>query len=282
MIENVILGIQGWEHPEWVGHSYPPDIRLSEMLGEYSRHFPTVEVDDTFYGIPPEPLLRQWLESVPPRFTFALKAPQQITHELRFAAGGGLLNRFLDRVSRLEDRLGPVVLLAPPGFLPDDENRDALRRFLEGIPSDFRWALELRRKAWFTESLFDMLEKRNVALVVGENRWIRRPRMLELAAKATADFAYIRWNGARLVEPPTEKPGHEEHPTAVWAKALERLSGQVGTVFGYFNVRAFGDGLQCAEALRRVFGQRWPEDSVVETTSASERGDSAQEKESHA
>ncbi len=262
MTGSVHLGIQGWNHAEWVGSAYPADIQSADMLGAYAKRFPTVEIDDTFYGIPPEPVVTRWRESVPADFSFAVKVPQQITHEHRFAGGGGLLNKFLHRVSQLESKLGPVLFLAPPGFGPDVANRDTLATFVKELPEDFSWALELRHVDWFTDELFDMLAGRNVAIVAGENRWINRSSMLDLARRPTAKFGYVRWNNRAFADRAVERPDCEEHVTAIWVRTLEKMSNLVEAVYGYFNIAAFGDGLRSAEELQCSIGQQWLEATV--------------------
>ncbi len=255
MIDNVKLGIQGWGHPEWIGRLYPANVSSADWLGEYATRFSTVEVDDTFYGIPPEPVVRRWRDSVHPEFSFALKTPQQITHEQRFAARGGLLNRFLERVSLLDEKLGPILLVAPPGFEPDDANEAVLRYFVEQLPSDFRWALEIKHPGWLKDEHQDLLSSKNVAFVCGESRWIPRSSTLKLVEKPTADFAYIRLRNLYDAKHPLGHEAADEDVTTVWEERLERLSELVSSVHGYFHVKAFGDGLRSAEKLQSVIGQ---------------------------
>ena len=262
MIADIKVGIQGWDHPEWVGRSYPTNISSSEWLIQYARRFPTVEINDTFYGLPPEPAVRRWRDSVQSGFVFAPKAPQQITHEQRFATGGGLLKRFLDRVSLLEDKLGPILLVAPPGFLPDDDSKAVLRRFVEQLPSDFSWALELKHIGWYTDEVHDLLAHRNVATVTGESRWVRRPSMLKLTERPTAKFAYVRWNNLVEEKSRSVHPDIAENVAAIWEESLVRLCGLVSHVYGYFHVRANGDGLRSAKDLQYSIGERRLEASV--------------------
>src|SRR5687768_2125349 len=105
MSGRALLGTQGWNHPGWVGPFYPHGAKTGDLLGIYSRAFPAVEVDSTFYGIPAEPVVAGWRESTPPGFLLALKVPQEITHEKRFIDVEQRLARFLNRIRGLDDRL---------------------------------------------------------------------------------------------------------------------------------------------------------------------------------
>ncbi|HWL74635.1 MAG TPA: DUF72 domain-containing protein [Burkholderiaceae bacterium] len=49
-------------------------------MAQYARHFPVVEVQQTFYQPPEDETLRRWRANAPPDFEFTLKAWQLITH----------------------------------------------------------------------------------------------------------------------------------------------------------------------------------------------------------
>jgi uncharacterized protein YecE (DUF72 family) len=78
-----LLGSQGWNHPAWVGPFYPHNAKPADFLPLYARAFSTVEIDSTFYAIPAEPVVAGWRDQVPAEFIFALKVPQEVTHERR-------------------------------------------------------------------------------------------------------------------------------------------------------------------------------------------------------
>ena len=250
---NVRLGMQGWDRAAWVGSLYPSGIARAAMLGQYSSEFSTVEVDQTFYGIPPEPVVARWRDTVPASFVFALKVPQQITHERRFAPANGRIARFLDRVVLLEHKLGPLLLLVPASFLPTEEMRATLKEFLRALPAGFKWALEVRHTDWMSEDLLDVLRARGIALVLAESRWIRHEVTTDLASTPTADFCYVRWDAR-----PSARARNEDSPDGsgrqwAWTEVLEQASGLVASVYGYFHSGFDGDGLRCArEAAGRV------------------------------
>src|SRR5882757_4160721 len=110
MDARIRIGTQGWNYDAWVGPFYPEGTRPAEYLTVYARAFDTVEVDSTFYAVPPARTIRGWAQRTPPGFTFALKMPQEITHERRLREVDDLTKEFCDRARELEDRLGPVLL----------------------------------------------------------------------------------------------------------------------------------------------------------------------------
>jgi len=247
------LGAQGWAHPGWVGPFYPHSAKSGDFLSIYARAFTTVEVDSTFYAIPAEPIVAGWLEQVPPGFLFALKVPQEVTHEKRLVDVDQKLNRFLHRISALGDRLGPLLLQMSPDFRASDANRQVLRRFLEGLPAGFRWAIEFRQPQWVEPQTMEILRERKVALTLVDGRWIKRGVMLDLALEPTTDFAYVRWMGAarRMGDRPQADRARE---IGAWVEALRVLEGRVGTVFGFVSNQFQGHAPASARQLQKLLG----------------------------
>ena len=75
-----LVGTSGYNYPEWKGAFYPPDLAASKMLPYYAEHFPTVEINYTFYRLPNSKTVHGWSAATPAGFSFALKASQRITH----------------------------------------------------------------------------------------------------------------------------------------------------------------------------------------------------------
>lgn len=253
MIASVRLGTQGWNYPAWVGPFYPPGTRRPDMLAVYARAFATVEVDSTFYAIPAEPVVRGWRARVPPDFRFALKVPQQVTHEARLVGAGEVLARFLARADLLEAHLGPLLVQLPPDFTPTPAAREALAAFLTGLPRGYRWAIEFRDSGWITQETLDRLQAANVALTLTDARWIRRAWMLKLADRPTADFSYVRWLGPdRRITDYSRIQVERDPEQEAWAQALHALGNRVREVYGYANNHWQGHS---PESVRRLQGR---------------------------
>src|SRR5262245_34548554 len=89
------------------------------MLKYYAGHFPTVEINNTFYRLPKESVLQGWAEQVPPDFTFVIKASQRITHFARLKDCGELLTYLFRITATLGPRLGPILFQLPPNLKKD-------------------------------------------------------------------------------------------------------------------------------------------------------------------
>ncbi len=57
-MEKVHIGTMGWSYDFWIGNFYPEGS--DNLLGEYSKNFDTVEINNTFYRIPSRDTVRNW------------------------------------------------------------------------------------------------------------------------------------------------------------------------------------------------------------------------------
>jgi uncharacterized protein YecE (DUF72 family) len=249
----VRLGTQGWNYDAWVGPFFPEGTRATDYLTTYARAFDTVEVDATFYAIPAAKVVRQWASRVPKGFTFALKLPQQITHEQRLRACEDLVALFADSARELGDALGPVLMQFGPDFGLNE--LPALAGFLPALPRDLRFAVEFRDKKWINDGVLALLAEHRVALALVDARWIPRRTMLKLAGDPTTDFAYMRWMGPdrSLVDYSRIQVDRTKEVDA-WAGVIPALAQRVTTVYGYVNNHFSGHSPATVRILQEKLG----------------------------
>ena len=108
------VGTSGYSYKAWLGSFYPERLPAKEMLRFYASRLPAVEINNTFYRLPKESVLRNWAEQVSPEFRFVLKAPQKITHIRRLKECQQELEYFLEVASVLKNQLGPLLFQLPP------------------------------------------------------------------------------------------------------------------------------------------------------------------------
>jgi len=247
------LGTCGWNYDAWVGPFYPIRTRPADFLRTYARAFDTVEVDSTFYAIPPAKTVRGWASRVGEGFEFALKLPQEITHELRLRSSEDLCKRFFDVSRELGKKLGPILIQLGPDFGPSE--LPALASFLPALPPDLRFAIEFRQKGWIHEGLLALLAEHHVALALVDARWIPRRTMTMLAERPTADFAYIRWMGPNrdLVDYSRIQVDRRKELEA-WTKAIAILAPKVRVSYGYVNNHFAGHSPATVRMLQEMMG----------------------------
>jgi uncharacterized protein YecE (DUF72 family) len=263
---RIRIGTQGWNYPAWVGAFYPDGTRPHDFLGVYARAFDVVEVDSTFYAVPAAKTVRGWAERTPDGFTFALKMPQEITHDRRLRDAGDVVDAFMDAARELGPKLGPVLVQMGPDFVPGE--LDALRRFLPALPRDVRFAVEVRNQKWtrpgVQAELLSLLAEHEAALALSDGRWIPRETMTDLALRPTAAFHYVRWMGPNrdVVDySHVQFPRTEE--LSAWTEALGRVATNGVDIFGFFNNHFSGHSPATARELQRLLGQRPVDPSLL-------------------
>ncbi len=180
---RAFVGTSGYSYKEWKGSFYPEKLAASEMLKFYAERLNTVEINNTFYRMPTEKVLRQWGEQVPDGFTFVLKASRRITHLKRLQDVSDETTYLLHTASVLGTKLGAILFQLPPSMKKDLAR---LRVFLDLIPEGWQTAIEFRHASWFEEDVYDVLRMRNAALVIAETEETAVPFV------STADWGYLR------------------------------------------------------------------------------------------
>lgn len=183
---RIAVGTSGYSYKEWKGSFYPQDLPASGMLAFYAGRFDTVEANNTFYRMPEARTLERWAAEVPERFTFAVKAPQRITHQKKLAEAGEDVRYLFEVLAALGEKLGPVLFQLPP-FLRCDLER--LRQFLRILPRDRRIAFEFRHPSWSDDAVYSLLREHDAALCCADTDETPDPASILVR---TASWGYLR------------------------------------------------------------------------------------------
>jgi len=226
------IGTSSWSADSWRGPFYPAGAKSGEFLAHYARRFDTVEIDATWYRIPSESMVRKWERDTPPGFVFSAKIPSVITHEKRLVDCDAEFRGFLKVMDLLGEKRGPLVFQFPYDFKPDQF--ETLEKFLQKLPSGFKFALEVRHKGWLTDRFYDLLRSKGVAFVVLDLVW-----MPKVAVK-TADWSYVRFIGDRKgIEKQTQTWEKlivdRTQELEEWAPRIQKLLDEGTIVWAYFN-----------------------------------------------
>ncbi|HEY5086941.1 MAG TPA: DUF72 domain-containing protein [Gemmatimonadaceae bacterium] len=247
------IGTQGWNYSAWAGVFYPDGTRPADFLPTYARAFGTVEVDSTFYAVPPAPTIQGWYDRTPADFIFALKLPQTVTHEARLRDVDGTTELFFERVRGLREKLGPVLVQLGANFGPDE--LPALVDFVPRLPRDVRVAIEFRARGWMTPGVLAFLREYGIAVALADGQWIPRRWMIELLARPTASFHYVRLLGPnRNLVDHSRIQVDRTRELAKWVEALENLPETVTDLYGYVSNYFAGHAPRSARDLQEMLG----------------------------
>ena len=242
MADNgLLIGTSGFVYDHWDGPFYPRDVKRASWLEFYATTFPTVELNVTFYRMPPASTFAAWRDRVPPDFLFAVKASRYLTHVLRLKSPRVPVELLMDRVTRLDNHLGPILLQLPPD-LPIDLERldDALTAF----GGRARLAVEPRHDSWFTDDCRELLVRHGAALCLADRRGPRTPFW------QTADWTYLRFHGGRASPPGC-------YGTTALRRWVDRLRAGWPSRDGYvyFNNDAHACAIRDALELKELLGR---------------------------
>src|SRR5882762_8966380 len=213
---GIQLGTSAFTAAGWEGSFYPPGMKSRDFLSYYATQFATVEVDSTFYGCPSASTVNNWAARTPEDFVFSVKIPQVITHEKALVDCDSEFEEFVKTMEILDPKLGPMVFqfsfFDRSKFPKQDSFLAVLAPFLNKLPTDHKFAVEIRNKTWLDVRFADVLRDCNVALALTDASFVPRPwELKEKFDLITADFTYVRWLGDRKTI---------EEQTKTWDKTI--------------------------------------------------------------
>lgn len=144
------LGLTGWsDHPLIIQ-------KKSHALEEYSAHFPFVELDTSFYAIPPEKNILSWLERTPDVFQFVPKAYGAMTQHKDWIEEFGSLEAMFDTYKQTfnpmvaRGKIKAFLFQFPPYFDCTKQNVNYLRGVRQ-LMEDLPVAIEFRHQSWMSD-----------------------------------------------------------------------------------------------------------------------------------
>ena len=158
------IGTAGWAIPRAAAAAFPAE---GGGLRRYAGVFSAVEINSTFRRSHRAGTYDGWAAAVPASFRFAVKTPKALTHEARLVGCEAGIEAFVDEITRLGPRLGPILLQLPPslGFDPA-----AVESFCRRLSRDRRFPVvcEPRHASWFTADVDAWLAERHIARVAAD------------------------------------------------------------------------------------------------------------------
>jgi uncharacterized protein YecE (DUF72 family) len=158
------IGCAGWSIPAAHAAAFGAD---GTHLQRYSTRFRSVEINSSFYRPHRPSTYARWAASVPGDFRFSVKIPKEITHTRRLREVGVQLAQFLDEVSALGTKLGPLLVQLPPSLVFD---ASVVGAFFEMMRELFQGEVvcEPRHVSWFTTDADDLLFAHRVTRVAAD------------------------------------------------------------------------------------------------------------------
>jgi uncharacterized protein YecE (DUF72 family) len=178
-----------WSHAPWQGRLLPHPLSPGERLSAYASWCNAVEGNTTFYATPARSTVETWAAQTDPDFRFLVKLPKTITHERRLGNIDAELSAFLHAIEPLGPRTHALWVQLPGAFGPNDVG--ALVAFLRRLPGTYRYAVEVRHRAFFEDRRAEALLERALGSVGAE--WVPFDTTVMFASPPTSDAEREAW-----------------------------------------------------------------------------------------
>ena len=188
-MQSFFIGTAGWSIPKQHAAEFSS---IGTHLDRYAKTFNCAEINSSFYRPHRPSTWTRWASSTPPNFRFSVKVPRAITHDSALVCPNEHLRAFLEQITALGERLGPLLIQLPPKQV--FEETTALR-FFESFRAEFPSGpivLEPRHSSWFSPEVDSMLERLHISRVAAD------PAIVEGGGVPGGDLsvAYLRLHGS--------------------------------------------------------------------------------------
>lgn len=176
---KLYVGLSGFSYKPWQGEGrfYPADLKQKDFFAYYAERFPTVEMDSTWYRMPPENGVQNWIKQAPAGFKYTFKMHRDVSHLRRLKGEEAIasLKFFLKRLKPALDAglVGCVYVQLPPNLRKTD---DRLADFLTNLPrtaeestTPVPWAMEWRHESWDNDEVAELMRSHDIAFVATDN-----------------------------------------------------------------------------------------------------------------
>lgn len=243
------LGTCSWKYDSWKGLVYEPHktYRPDDYLADYAKALDSVEVDQWFWSLfpggvrlPDPAVVRRYAKSVPDDFVFTVKAPNSLTLTHYYAKQTpqnaayaskpnphfldlDLLGRFLETLSPLRSKLGPVMFqfeyLNKQKMPSKEEFFERFGTFIEAAPKGYPYAVEIRNPNYYSPAFFDFLKTHGLGFVYLDGYHMPPiGQVFEKYKPETASFQVMRLHGGDRLE-------IEEETGEVWDRVVAPKPG---------------------------------------------------------
>lgn len=257
----------------WSDHQgfYPKGLAAKDRLAYYAQFFPLVEVDSSYYAIPPAARTAAWAAATPGEFQFNVKAYKALTYHEREAGSPreptlAEERGFMAALSPLRDsgKLAAVHYQFPPWFTASPSNLDRLARLRERHPEDLL-VVEFRHRSWSSAERLpqaeELLREALISLCVVDEPQVGQGSFPTLLGVTDPRLVVVRFHGRNRSTWYKKGPSsgdrfdylYSRAELSDWVDPIHNLAEQADELQLLFNNNradyAVVNGLQMAELL---------------------------------
>ena len=240
---NIHIGTSGWSYKHWKDIYYPNGLKPKNYLSYYAREFQTAEINTSFYRLPKENTVSNWLTEVPDNFTFCPKMSRYLSHMKKLHDATEPVERFCGIFDKMKTRIGPVLIQLPEIVHFHPELTEEFYRILK-TKSDYRFAIEVRHDSWFSDESIYLMNKYGMSLVFAQSS------QFPYFEAVTANDIYVRFHGPGSLY----DSSYSDSFLADYSEKIRKWKAEGHLIWVYFNNDIHGYAFQNARTLMEIVG----------------------------
>ena len=264
---GIYIGTSGYFFPDWSKTFYPKGLSQRLWLRYYIMHFPALELNSTFYAIPPQERIEKLVSQLPDDFVLTVKVPRSITHEEPNK------KELSDYISELENAIAPAkdkkvfkgfLAQFPVSFRFSRKNFEKLKAIVEALTRPL--FVEFRNSSWKNEETMDFLKENDVGWVIPDVPTL--PELTRPEPLVTTEVAYLRLHGRNAKNwyggGDRYDYFYSDEELGEIAELVRLISSWTKDTYVFFNNCHMGQAAINAKKFAKMFGQQFPQGDLFE------------------
>lgn len=263
----ITIGLTGWSDHDLLIE------KQSQKLEDYAKHFPIVEMDTSYYAIPPERNILSWIEKTPDKFQFFPKAYKAMTlhsdYKEEFDSLEEMFHVFKSTFNPMiaRGKIYAFLFQFPPTFECKKGHVDYLR-FVRQQMDHLPVAIEFRHHSWFEEEMKDktlaFLKEMNFINVIVDQPQTQTNSVPFTPEVTHENISIYRLHGRNFAGWSGESKEHWRDVRTLWdyseseldeiAQTAKELNQKARSVAVIFNNNSGGHAAKNAKSLQDKLG----------------------------
>ena len=228
------------------------------MLDFYALYFDTVEVNSTYYRIPPHHVFYHMAQKTSEDFHFIVKVHSNVTHQRKNTEDS--IKNLLEAVRPLQeaDKLKGFLAQFPYSFKGTSANLDYVKSVQEALGSH-RLFVEFRHRSWLTEEVLQGLREHRIGFVSVDEPQLAY--MIPPELHVTTDIGYVRFHGRNSENWYHPEKGdrydylYTEQELTEWVRPIEKIASAASLTYLFFNNCHMGNAVKNARMMKKLLSQ---------------------------
>ena len=246
MTNNIHIGTSGWSYKHWKGIFYPPQLKPTEWIAFYSKHFKITEINGSFYKLPSKETVIEWTKKVPEDFLFCPKMSRFLTHMKKLNEPEEPLERFFGIFEPMKKMMGPVLLQLPEILRFNYDRAEHLYRLMKTKYRKYQFVMEIRHDSWLQKESLTLMTKYDVGLVISQSG-----QRFPYSEMITAKNIYIRFHGPQQLY----ASSYSHAMLKGFAKKFRNWEKEGHIIWAFFNNDVQGYAIENAKRLLKLLNK---------------------------